>query len=786
MRTTLPLFLTTRRLLALCSAALLLCQTLPAAVTFTVTPSAISNTYSGPITLQVGGLNNGETVVVQQFLDANTNGIIDAGDWLVQQFRLTDGVASVIGGVTNINVPGDATPTNGAITAVMNFVTSGSALPLSGQSLYKLSSPTGRFTPVTNLFTVTNVPCAQWFTGNVLCSGTNVANALILAFSGPAMDSSPVAGTVANNAGAYMLKLPAGSYSLVAFKSNFVANAATAPFLTLGSGATPTANLTMLPATTSISGKVVDAANSNLGLAGLILAPGSSDNLRCLAFTDTNGTFSARVTSSQWRISFNESQLPASGYLKPQDNLGVDTTTGGVAGVTIALPKATALVYGSVKDEQSRPLAGVRLTAQGANNQYQGQGITDQNGNYVAAVSAGEWYLTPDSSSPGLANCIFPQPDLTLAAGQALQADFPGLLATNQISGYLRDGQNNGIGGVAIWVDATINGVDYQSGVDTDESGYFVINVANNSWWAVGVNYGQGGDSLSNSYLCPNSQSVYISGNNGVANFIAQSASIQLSGYVKDSSNNQPVANVQVFAYATINSATYNESTQTDGNGYYTFNVASGSWNVGLSCGSGGGSLNQLGFLCATDQSTNISSANAVVNFTLQARPPLQITTTSLANGTQNLFYSQQLQATGGQSPYFWSWSSNPDPLPSGLSLSSDGILSGYPTATGTFSFSIQANDPYSPMDYASQSFSLIIATNLSPLLTGPARLANGQFQFSFYAAAGQSYTIQYSTTLTDWTNLVTLQGSGGPMSFSPSTLVGTDSRRFYRVKAGQ
>src|SRR5216110_2355594 len=82
-----------------------------AAVAFTATPSAVSNTYGGTITLQVTGLTNTETVVVQTFLDANTNGVVDGADLLVQQFSLTDGQASVIGGVTNFSVPGDSDPT---------------------------------------------------------------------------------------------------------------------------------------------------------------------------------------------------------------------------------------------------------------------------------------------------------------------------------------------------------------------------------------------------------------------------------------------------------------------------------------------------------------------------------------------------------------------------------------------------------------------------------------------------------------------------------------------------
>ena len=68
-----------------------------AAVTFTNAPKVMSNTYSGFITLTIGGLTNAEKVVVQKFLDANTNGIIDATDLLVQQFTLPIRRTSSIG-----------------------------------------------------------------------------------------------------------------------------------------------------------------------------------------------------------------------------------------------------------------------------------------------------------------------------------------------------------------------------------------------------------------------------------------------------------------------------------------------------------------------------------------------------------------------------------------------------------------------------------------------------------------------------------------------------------------
>ncbi len=74
-----------------------------------------------------------------------------------------------------------------------------------------------------------------------------------------------------------------------------------------------------------------------------------------------------------------------------------------------------------------------------------------------------------------------------------------------------------------------------------------------------------------------------------------------------------------------------------------------------------------------------------IVSGALQAQVQFQITTASpLPGGELGVFYSQQLAATAGfPTPY--TWTVPPTELPPGLSLSSGGLLSGTPTATGTF-----------------------------------------------------------------------------------------------------
>ena len=69
-----------------------------------------------------------------------------------------------------------------------------------------------------------------------------------------------------------------------------------------------------------------------------------------------------------------------------------------------------------------------------------------------------------------------------------------------------------------------------------------------------------------------------------------------------------------------------------------------------------------------------------------------QIVTASLQDGAVNKAYSVALSATGGTQPYTWSLAGNP--LPSGLSLSPSGVISGTPTtAAGPVSLTIKSVD---------------------------------------------------------------------------------------------
>jgi hypothetical protein len=109
------------------------------------------------------------------------------------------------------------------------------------------------------------------------------------------------------------------------------------------------------------------------------------------------------------------------------------------------------------------------------------------------------------------------------------------------------------------------------------------------------------------------------------------------------------------------------------------------------------------------------TSYGADQTFTTLTPPlPLTVVTQALPNGTVGAAYSQTLAATGGMTPYTWTIASGT--LPAGLSISSNGVISGTPTtASGPTQVTFQVADSAS----ATATKSLSIAINGTPATQG-------------------------------------------------------------------
>jgi uncharacterized protein (TIGR03437 family) len=129
----------------------------------------------------------------------------------------------------------------------------------------------------------------------------------------------------------------------------------------------------------------------------------------------------------------------------------------------------------------------------------------------------------------------------------------------------------------------------------------------------------------------------------------------------------------------------------------YTWSVVGGSLPPGLSLSAAGnlsGTLSTAGtytFLASAAEPGNGSNAG-YRQFAMTVTPIGLITATALPYGNVGAPYNQTLAATGGVGALTWTLASF-NYLPPGLSLSSNGIISGMPTQTGQFQFIINVTD---------------------------------------------------------------------------------------------
>ena len=455
------------------------------AATLTVTPSAISNTYSGVITLNITGVTNGETVGVQTWLDLNANGSIDAGEPMMDAFKIADGGAMIIGGITNISVPFDSNSTTGAITTALNFAPPMVLENVVGQKIYRVVSPGGNFSPVTATLLVTNAVTGQTLSGTIYSNGvTPLAHAVVVVL--PPDGSGYTGAAVADGNGHYSLNVDPGTYGVMAALPGYIIDQSLAAFVILTNGMSATNDFSLTNGTVTLSGSLYDAGNSN-GVGGMMFQV-ESGNLFTIGFTDTNGNFSAAVAPGFWKIQANKERSPRRAWVIPQGGLQVDATAGNVTNANIALYKGDALIYGRLTDNTSAPFANIEFDGGSSNNLYSVKGYSDANGYFAVAVLGGTnnlWNANPSTGANlALANYVLNSYNLIgIAVGQAIQQNYTALPVTAFISGQVRDNLGNPVSGVELFADALIGGDNYVTqNVLTDNSGDYVLGVTSGAW----------------------------------------------------------------------------------------------------------------------------------------------------------------------------------------------------------------------------------------------------------------------------------------------------------------
>jgi hypothetical protein len=203
-----------------------------------------------------------------------------------------------------------------------------------------------------------------------------------------------------------------------------------------------------------------------------------------------------------------------------------------------------------------------------------------------------------------------------------------------------------------------------------------------------------------------------------------------------------------------------------------TFSVAAGALPAGLSLNSSTGTISGTpsasGSYSFTVQATNaIGSDTQAYSGTVTASPVAPtITTTALTTLTQGSAFTQTLNATG-TGPLTWTISGGT--FPTGLTLnSSTGIISGTPTGSGSYSFTVRATNSAGFDDQAYTG--TIEATGTAPTITTTALAAMQEgFSFSQTLARTGSTPMTWGISAGTLPSGLTINSSTGVISGTPT-----------------
>jgi Putative Ig domain len=213
----------------------------------------------------------------------------------------------------------------------------------------------------------------------------------------------------------------------------------------------------------------------------------------------------------------------------------------------------------------------------------------------------------------------------------------------------------------------------------------------------------------------------------------------------------------------------------TGGKPPYTWSIATGTLPNGLSLTASTGTISGVpaqsgnsSFVAQVEDSSspaNLSEQGMTIE--VATSTGLAILTSSLPSGAIGNAYSITLSSTGGTTPIKWLISSGQ--LPAGLTLNkAAGAISGTPTQSGSFQFSVQATDSSSPSQTATQELSLVITNETVAITT--ASLPNGYVGAAYSAVASATG----GTPPYTWSVISGLLPSGVTLGSANATFSGT------------
>lgn len=160
----------------------------------------------------------------------------------------------------------------------------------------------------------------------------------------------------------------------------------------------------------------------------------------------------------------------------------------------------------------------------------------------------------------------------------------------------------------------------------------------------------------------------------------------------------------------------------------------------------------------AVGQTTKTSS----ITLSIPANPAITTPGGALTAGQVGSTYTVTLAISGGISPYTWSVTQGN--LPTGLTLgASTGIISGTPTASGSYTFTLKVADSGSPALTASAQFSIAISA-APPIVFSTTSLSSATYNVAYtatVAATGGAGALTYAVTTGSLPHGLTMSSAG-------------------------
>jgi hypothetical protein len=468
--------------------------------------------------------------------------------------------------------------------------------------------------------------------------------------------------------------------------------------------------------------------------------------------------------------------------------------------------RVTAHLTGRILDDNGVPQSGLDIFAGGGNGGGN-SATTAGDGSFDIGVFGGLWQLQLSPESLAGHNWVVPYLIFNVTDGVNISnITYIVRNATANISGRVQNTQGSGISGLFVSAIATINGTNYNQITSTDGSGNYLLGVINGSW-QIGLDC-PAVSALG--YSCPtnNFQNVVISGSSPVINFTLLPP-VQLSLYFRHfayggefGTGLTPVNPVPfvINHYVAVLTATQDGAVYPPAsNVLFTGPASSGL--VGTPADSSVLNGNStLYFSPAVFIPAIAPGGNWTINYNgnnsdLSVSDPQAgsrlfspVPTASLIGGALKAV-SWVYKDTNGvllpAAPAFVT-QIQMQTFDRDLSLVDSSPL--LPPATTSYSFA--SSQPWSNIGRIRAiyfdtlgnryfvNFNHAIAS-----LSGARLLPNHQFQILVNGLVGQNYTVQYSTTLTNWNTLYTTNAPAGLFNVLDPNATG--SLRFYRALLG-